>query len=55
MPFEIKIALQVGKHMKSLPKDETRVIKSHIDKLKKDPYTKINAIPTRSREATTVL
>jgi mRNA-degrading endonuclease RelE of RelBE toxin-antitoxin system len=36
VPFEIKIALQVGKHMKSLPKEEARVIKSHIDELKKD-------------------
>jgi mRNA-degrading endonuclease RelE of RelBE toxin-antitoxin system len=37
--FKIAISSQAQKYMKSLNKDEARVIKSHINELRQDPYT----------------
>ena len=39
MPFKIAISSQAQKYMKSLPKGEARLIKSHVNELRKDPYT----------------
>jgi mRNA interferase RelE/StbE len=37
--FKIAISPQAQKYMKSLNKDESRLIKSHINELRQDPYT----------------
>lgn len=37
--FKIAISPQARKYMKSLDKGEARVIKSHINELRQDPYT----------------
>ena len=37
--FNIAISPQAQKYMKSLSKDEARVIKIHVNELKQDPYT----------------
>lgn len=39
MAFKIAISLQARKYMKSLEKDDARMIKDHINELKKDPFT----------------
>ena len=39
MAFKIAISLQARKYMKSLNKDDARMIKDHINELKKDPFT----------------
>jgi mRNA interferase RelE/StbE len=37
--FKIAISPRAQKYMKSLEKDDARVIKSHINELRQDPYT----------------
>jgi len=37
--FKIAISLQARKYMKSLNKDDARMIKDHINELRLDPYT----------------
>jgi mRNA-degrading endonuclease RelE of RelBE toxin-antitoxin system len=37
--FKIAISIQARKYMKSLNKDDARMIKDHINELKKDPFT----------------
>jgi mRNA-degrading endonuclease RelE of RelBE toxin-antitoxin system len=39
MAFRIAISPQAKKYMKSLAKDDSRMIKEHINELKKDPFT----------------
>ncbi len=39
MAFKIAISLQAQKYMKSLDKDDSRMIKDHINELKRDPFT----------------
>ena len=39
MAFKIAISPRAQKYMKSLDKDEARVIKAHIKELREDPYT----------------
>lgn len=39
MAFKIAISPRAQKYMKSLDKDEARVIKAHIKELRQDPYT----------------
>ena len=39
MAFKITISLQARKYMKSLNKDDARMIKDHINELRLDPYT----------------
>lgn len=39
MAFKVAISPKAQKFMKSLDKDESRVIKAHINELKHDPYT----------------
>jgi mRNA interferase RelE/StbE len=37
--FKIAISPRAQKYIKSLEKDDARVIKSHINELRQDPYT----------------
>ena len=39
MAFRVAISYQARKYMKSLDKDDARMIKSHINELRQDPYT----------------
>jgi len=39
MAFKVAISSQARKYMKSLDKDDARMIKSHINELRLDPYT----------------
>jgi mRNA-degrading endonuclease RelE of RelBE toxin-antitoxin system len=39
MAFKVAISSQARKYMKSLNKDDARMIKSHINELREDPYT----------------
>jgi mRNA-degrading endonuclease RelE of RelBE toxin-antitoxin system len=37
--FKIAISIQARKYMKSLNKDDARMIKDHINELRQDPFT----------------
>jgi len=39
MTFKAAISPQAQKYMKSLDKDDARMIKAHINELRRDPYT----------------
>jgi mRNA-degrading endonuclease RelE of RelBE toxin-antitoxin system len=39
MEFKVEISPRAQKYLKSLDKGEARIIKGHINELRKDPYT----------------